>query len=370
MRQASFRISHPYLFNPPEFEPAFPGFFPVDAATTPEPVRRAALSVVKIKPLVERQAFPLAELQKLWDVMTPEERDCVGPFLEACEQEGLESCEILIPFSGRGSGLIAGDGSTVFTALHVLFPELTTFKRPPRIPLQDLVDKLTTQAQERGVANVVVWNDAGERIAHPLVNPLRIQEIDPAYIHKLATTVRTDNYTDYVELRSGQVLGTPLPIAQEQSGVGEPLFHLGWAGCTGCEMKAINLGEHEIAWEHRIAGQRRMNGTYSRFPQPDADGKTMRYTTGTALDPLKTDNADIYGGMSGGPVVNAQGEVVGLSSAFEFSIQRRFVSFARSRRWVTKAPAPDGQWGGLAKGASISRSVGSSLVPIRPVFLR
>ncbi len=172
-------------------------------------------------------------------------------------------------FMQRGSAFIFGSSKTLWTASHVLKDGFAP----------------------KDVSPVFVLDSQGKFINNPYVDVPVINQGGPD---------SSDPTKDYAKLVYTKELGTPLQLAPDGPKEREELFAIGFPSCTNCQ----NENEPMIDRQARKTG-------------PDSPGNDQRVSRGRPyrrwLTPLVNTTVDLIPGNSGGPGVNAQGQVFGLA---------------------------------------------------------
>lgn len=232
----------------------------------------------------------------------------VRAFIDKCKTpEQKANCIIPIKINS-GSSFIAGTANTLWTNAHVMERMLNAKAITNDKTLGDVLSSRDTMP-------IFIFNKNGEMIFNGLQNPISFK----ATPLQTAITLQGNSFygvdSDYLGIELPFSLGNPLPIAKAINSDGVAV--IGYPYCTGCTAPD---GHDPIEF-------------VSRYPFPDAGDCQEKITGGSLLNAeawgqLAQVNqylvqnlnrstfigytADSQYGMSGGPVVNSNGEVVGI----------------------------------------------------------
>jgi hypothetical protein len=232
----------------------------------------------------------------------------IRAFVDNCKTpEQKANCPIPLKINS-GSSFIAGSGNTLWTNAHVMERMLNAKAVTNDKTLSDVFRSKDTMP-------IFIFNKNGEMIFDGLKHPISFK----ATPLQTAITIQGNSFygvdSDYLAIELPFSLGNPLPIANAINSDG--IAVIGYPYCTGCTAPE---GHDPLDFA-------------SRYPYPDAEDCQGKITGGSLLNTevwgqLAQVNqylvqnlnrgtfigytADSQYGMSGGPVVNANGEVVGI----------------------------------------------------------
>lgn len=232
----------------------------------------------------------------------------IKAFIDNCKtEEQKANCPIPLK-TNSGSSFITGSGNTLWTNAHVVEKMINTKAVTNEKSVNDVLHSKDTMP-------VFIFNQDGEMIFNGLNETLSFKAVP---IETRMTKLGGSFYSvdsDYVALELPRALGTPLQIAKNVNSTGVAV--IGYPYCTGCTPQD-NQDPLDYA---------------SRYPYPDAGDCLEKVTSGSLLSAetwgqLAQVNfeivqnlnrstfightADSQHGMSGGPILNANGEVVGI----------------------------------------------------------
>jgi hypothetical protein len=312
----------------PVLAPAAPGFFSPQNASVPEDVKKASSSVFELRVIGARDqslaleadvrgnkgSQVLADIRKKaktgyfddkdWIVIERQVKRCQ----RFTDQKAQEHCVILLDIR-PGTGFVAKRGNVLWTAFHVanrFFETVQTFMNTP----------IEAQLESGGEVRLFVFNHQGQLVVDPY-----LELVKPIFWPK-QTAVATISQKFYAQ--DSDVIGFELerkiaePLKIGTAHLKETVFNIGFPSCTGC--KNSNREEQD------------KDEYADRTPYPNAPGGTLMLSKGILLDgrltlkALQADalsslfdlehmfftSADAVGGSSGGPMLNAKGEVIGI----------------------------------------------------------
>jgi hypothetical protein len=234
--------------------------------------------------------------------------------IEFCEGKELshqKSCPVFTENS-EGSAFVIGDGASLMTAAHVVEHVMDIVEQSAEVPK-------SLQFVKHQRVLIFIFNSSGQLVVDPFFEPITLEKAPrETYVARIRKNFYAED-SDYVTLRLSKPLGKPLHFAAAKPIVGQRVFVLGYAACTGCampdnpEISALDLAD--------------------RSPAPNSDGKGLKVSFGRVvpdlglsdffgmnpgslrfweLQSMLFSSADTQHGQSGGPVLNEAGEVVGV----------------------------------------------------------
>lgn len=249
--------------------------------------------------------------------------------IEHCEEsQGLlgllgEDCEVSFSIE-LGSAFLAGDGRTLWTAMHVAG---SAFGFSENIP----------QADSKYPPQIFVFDDHDNLIVDPFKDPMQPRQFPKGSGDGLFRMMYEGTQNDYVSFTLARAIGQPLKIAASAPAPGERISVIGYPACTNCVSASQAASRADFS---------------SRSPRPNSDGKTIKVSFGEVADnnyfravfdksvaerpdadlnKMISTTADVVPGNSGGPAFNAAGEVIGMLSLGIFKdisgLRRRIAVF-------------------------------------------
>lgn len=301
---------------------ANPGFYSVNDENLPPAVAAAAPSVFEVRTAFfedfenwsdvsvmditgDKRAEILTQIDELQD---PKQRSIMRAFIDHCKTpEQLSQCPVPLK-SNNGSGFITGKGKTFWTNAHVM----------------ERVLKLKATMNDKSVADVLseentfpifIFNQDGEMVFNGLENKILFSAVpQPTQLSTASGKFYAED-SDYLGLELPESLGRGLTISGFITSPSVAV--IGYPVCTGCEAPE-GLDPAEFA---------------DRGPGMNAEDCVQKVTGGQIL-PLENwaqlaqvsaysmqslnpqiffgYNADSQHGMSGAPVLDVDGKVIGI----------------------------------------------------------
>jgi hypothetical protein len=234
--------------------------------------------------------------------------------IEFCESQELshqKACPIFTE-NAVGSAFVIGDGASMMTAAHVVEHVMDIVEQRAEVP------KSLQFAKHQRVL-IFVFNRSGQLVVDPFLEPITLEKAPrETYVAQMRKNFYAED-SDYVTLRLSKPLGKPLHFAVARPVVGQRVFVLGYAACTGCAMPdSSEISGLDLA---------------DRSPAPNSDGKGLKVSFGRVvpyagltnffgmnagslrfweMQSMVFSRADSQHGQSGGPVLNEAGEVVSV----------------------------------------------------------
>lgn len=289
------------------------GFLEATDASLPGPVRLATKSTLHIlvlqDDLSQLKKLPVDKLEQIIPLLAASKdpadimyTQLFTLYTSRCKAAGETTCAIPGFAAGGTSGLLGGgssflvgdSGTDLWSANHVMAD-----------PLKEALQKtnsrwITDLISQRYRFNVLIFDSENRLVATPFDNGLRIVRTN----HNLPIKNPTVPEIDGLRMELERPLAIPgLKIAARPLRIGDRVFHIGFPQCTGC---GDGANQSELVWLT----------TRTSFPFEDAPGSGLRVTAGKVIEKTSvyTSATDGNTGMSGGPSVNASGEVVGINS--------------------------------------------------------
>lgn len=245
--------------------------------------------------------------------LSPQELISINKQVERCRRDKIEKeCPVLFTIEKATAFLAGGDGSFLITNAHVVNRYL---KLRAAIEGKTILDLLKTPQR----IPIFLFNSQGSLVFDPYIAPAYITTYGNPSILALRNFSWYAEDSDYVVIKLPAPIGNPLKIARTMS-VGEAVFRLGYAACTGCAENP-NKTNPELNRDRGSAGNSNGTDLYwtsGKIQSLETASEFLKlplgYLEGTHKDNFIFFNADSQVGMSGGPIVNQSGEVVGVFS--------------------------------------------------------
>ncbi len=303
------------------------GFKSLNDPSPPPSLRQAAKSVYKV--IVALEETPgevrvmdldgpqfrefLTKLNALTqEQLTPHERIVVQKQIERCVRDNLrKTCPLFLSFQRGTAFLAGGDGSFLLTNAHIAHRFLQLKSLMEKKSILDLL-------KEPQFLPIFLFDQSGKLVFDPFLTPPGIIRYGQPSLHALlAGTGWYGDDSDYVVIQLPSPLGQPLKIAKSIT-ASEMLYRPGFASCTGCVAQP-NTTDPQL--------------NADRTPHGNSNGRDLYWTAGRSYTlteaavflkapPKYFENshqqnwvffeADAQVGMSGGPILNSRGEVVGV----------------------------------------------------------
>ncbi|MGZ6479079.1 MAG: trypsin-like peptidase domain-containing protein, partial [Bdellovibrionales bacterium] len=321
---------------------AAPGFFPVNDPDVPAAVKKAADSVFEIYFVnaTSKKTFNL--FTELRDLRTKVEAAHFRPQIAKIIEFQIQYCLIQRIFEGcdiyfdtaQATGFLVGDSQTLWTNFHAVedFVESLAelFHRPKWIA------NLTIRSQN---LPLFVFDQKGNLVFSATKARGRATLTVKPFSHTSTTPSLTGQYnqsSDFIEIKLSSPIGQPLRVAKSEAKVNDAVFMLGYPVGTGEFLEAGADAKHAAE-------------LVSRSPAPDSDGHGLKLMKGTLVPiespfqsqsdldlqwwkihshmgfldteldyyQLITSDSDTAFGASGSPMLNLDGEVIGMNAGGE-----------------------------------------------------
>jgi hypothetical protein len=305
------------------------GFKRLSDLSTPENIKKASESVFEVRvpeardlsdvTVVDLTDPRMVDFESKIAGITPsdkideKEKIVILSQIKNCRKspEQTKNCALMFSIQ-KATAFLAGDseGTTLWTNAHVVngFLNIQALARGKSI--LDIV-------KDKPRMLVFVFNQQGELVFDPFKDTAQLQDTDePSYASLIRGKWFAED-SDFVSMKLSRKIGQSLKIGVRAKS-GDRLYHPGYAACTGC------------ARNPNVTDPLDNN---SRGPGQDSNGIGLYWTAGEQQD-LKTVtaylevpsgmwdmykkdqmiffSADAQVGMSGGPILNADGQVIGV----------------------------------------------------------
>jgi hypothetical protein len=319
------------------------GFQKLESSSTPAAVKKTADSVFEVRLVYEADPNKIVvmdltdpkfkDIDQKVDAVTKldaNEKTVIKNQIQRCRRDGIDKqCPVFFTMEKATAFLVGGDGSYLLTNAHVVNGFL---KMVSALQNKSVLELLKSQQR----ILIYLFDQSGKLIFDPYLNQANVIKYgEPSQLAIMQSSWYAED-SDYAVLKLSKVIGQPLKVAKSFK-AGEVVYHTGFAACTGCD-SAPNTTDAEL--------------NRDRSPKPNSTGVGYYWTAGnlqsaaTARAFINADwylnlarlndmlffNADAQVGMSGGPILNQAGEVVGV--------------FAGSKQKVN----PDGSMSVLSRG--------------------
>ena len=323
------------------FAHAKPGFYSLEDPSVPPPVQQAADSVFEIFVLnaLDKKTVNLTTDGDTFEAkvkaagLKPEIETIIRFQIQYCRDHGFsESCDIY-PDTDQGTAFLVDDGKTLWTNYHVVEDFVESLAELFHHP--KWIANLTLKKQN---LPVFLFNRAGQLVFAATTTGGRATVTVKPFSHQLTLPSIKGGYnasSDFVQIKISQSIGKPLALATTTPKEGDEMFLLGYPAGTGKYMEPDTPKDV-------------IKDMVTRTPAPDSDGKGLKLmmgniqpVEGAVTDPslkgpglplwqmqsltgLLDDRLDFYQlivsdsdtthGASGGAMLNAQGQLLGMNA--------------------------------------------------------
>lgn len=299
------------------------GFYNPTDPSVPDKIKTASRSVFEIRTaffedfetqsdisVADVRSMSASDIESAIGRMQLDKKDSqiIRAFINNCKTEEQKmNCPVPLKINS-GSSFLAGSGNTLWTNAHVVEKAINTKAVTNEKSVSDVL-------RSRDTLPIFIFNKDGEMIFNGLKDAVSFKSVPlETRMSKLGNSFYSID-SDYVGIELPVSLGTPLPIAKTITS--DHIAVIGYPYCTGCTPQE---GQDPLDYA-------------SRYPYPNAEDCLEKVTGGSLMNTeawgqlaqvnlqiIQNLNrstfightADSQHGMSGGPILNGNGEVVGI----------------------------------------------------------
>lgn len=276
------------------------GFWKVDQIQLNPALQEAAKSVFLVTvPAGEKVTIDLKKYPTIESAMTSmqDHKELNSPELilrersiKKCLNDQVDICTVFSTFE-LGTVFLIENSQTAIGAFHVFRDFLSGETKKIDLVVQDYEGKIVFGATEKDLAFL--------GYAH-----------DDAFKNKN----KTSPILDFIQLRFSRSLGPYQPLSINFNYLfspGDSVFHIGFPGATYDRQQGFGKPDSDGVSQYITRGPVVEIGTY--LERTGKDPKTIDLQVMSLLDQANLySGSDSYFGMSGGPTLNKNGEVIGL----------------------------------------------------------
>jgi Trypsin-like peptidase domain len=222
-------------------------------------------------------------------------RQVMATILSDCETNHQLNCEVpteeVLIHARQGSAFLVGQsGQRMLTAGHVI-RDLIVDKLQPKEKIADLIKHHVN-------FEIFLFDSSGKSVVTPLNNTFHLVKAAEAILQQ---DIPADQ--DFAEIEFENRLDFPGLMISSSTRLEKntTTYSLGFPSCTGCD----STYSTPIEWIE----------SGSRYPFEDSPGGTLEIAVGALAKQNSSFTlvSDIIGGMSGGPTILQNGEVIGIN---------------------------------------------------------
>lgn len=301
---------------------ARPGFYNPNDPNLPPALKKASESVYEVRTAFLEDFNEYTDVSVV-DISTPHAKNEVlkeinaqnidsktktilRAFVEKCKSADEKANCVLPQKTNVGSSFITGSGSTLWTNAHVLEKSIVSKAKMNDKTVEDIL-------KSKENLPIFIFDKSGKLVFNGLEQAVSFKATPaPTYLTQTQGSLYAVD-SDYFALNLPAPLGTPLKVAKSLTS--NNVAVMGYPSCTGCD------SNDDMARD--------------RYPYPNAEDCEEKVTGGQLLTPeawgqlaqvnqhlIQTldrrtfiaYDADTTYGMSGGPVLNERGEVIGVNA--------------------------------------------------------